>query len=148
MSYPDLNPEEKATLWHRHLGKAILDKGYNSAQIAHIEKLDQIINADLYKKLNDSETQNFLDNFHQEWFVKAVESKLFSVEQLLKISSLASIGNSSENGRVQAPLKGCDCRYGISCGGRCPDNKACASSFSSKSTCGIAGTSRCTGRCA
>ncbi|MGA0559853.1 bacteriocin fulvocin C-related protein [Larkinella sp. VNQ87] len=149
VSYPDLNPEEKAVLWHRHLGKMLLNKSYNRSQIDHIKELDKIINADLYKNLNDPETKKFLEDFHQEWFVKSVESNLFSVEQLLAISSLASIGNSSAHGRVQAPLKACDCRYGISCSdARCPDNKSCTTpSFDNRTNCGIAGTSVCTGKC-
>lgn len=152
VTYSTLNPDEKALLWHRHLNTALSNSRFSQEQRSHIKQLDVVINADLYKKLGTSELQQFMDKFHEEWFVKAVDNKLFTVSELMKISSLNGIGkdgDSNGSGRIMAPMAGCNCRYGISCqANSCPDNRACTQpSLDNRSNCGIAGTSTCTGKC-
>lgn len=149
--YSSLNPGEKALLWRRHLSKVMLDKKYGKKQKEHIERLYSIVDASLYTKLGTPEFETFMDDFHNEWFVKAVDDKLFTINELMFISSLDGIGKdyNPKNGRIMATMASCNCRYAGSClNNSCPDNRACTeASFENKFTCGILGTSRCTGKC-
>ncbi len=149
--YSSLSPGEKSLLWQRHLNKIMLDAKYSNEQKKHIRLLYSIVDTDLYTKLGTPELETFMDNFHNEWFVKAVNDKLFTIDELMYISSLDGIGKdyNPKNARLMATMGACSCRYGISClNNSCPDLRACTEpSFDNKFTCGIVGTSRCTGKC-
>ncbi|WP_091542330.1 bacteriocin fulvocin C-related protein [Thermoflexibacter ruber] len=154
-SYSNLNPEEKTILWTRHFEKHLSNKKYSKAQLAHINKLFALVSVDLFRRAGTPELEAFMKEFEKEWFYKASESGLFTVQELFFIGTVDGLGivdaNLDKNlssGRVEEVEAGCNCRYSLSCGfgGSCVSNKQCISSREN-TTCGLMGTSLCDGKC-
>ena len=151
-AYMLLNPGEKAMFWNKHLNTIINSGRFSDRQVEHIKILQDLVSVDLFSRVGTIELELEMDDFSREWIGKSDNEQLFTPEQLIEIATINGIGKQISNqsitgSRVLAKTK-CDCRYSLGCpDDNCHESDDCTKKEFKSYTCGILGTSRCTGRC-
>ncbi len=150
LSYQKLSPSEKVILWQRHLQEWLDSSILRPEQKAHIRRIYEFANVELYENREAPETKRKLADAEETLFYQPIRSKLFPAKLLLQIATFDGVGKATNTNATEAF---CNCYYSISCGaGSCVDRAICTSpgpkpKDTQPSDCGLLGSSDCSGRC-
>ncbi len=160
LGYVKLNSSEKVEFWLRHVDRYLKQHPELSPElVAHIQKLKTFADVKLYDQANSPEMQKHIKDFEQSWYYEPIKRGTFPAKELTEVSSFRGTGTSEQTlqGLKSTTLlitetpgsSTCNCIYDLGCasGKYCYGKPECGPGQGAPATCGVFGTSRCSGKC-